>query len=117
MIPSAPPALDLSGNGNPPITSGTSSGVLGTRTQITTSQWPSFKREWSEDGSIVHRCVCGRAIKRMGDLKRHWRSRRHGGRGFDCLKCRRSYTREYMLNRHICQTKPETLVNAMEVDM
>ena len=79
-------------------------------------QHPAYKLERSDDGSIAHRCECGIAVKRMVDLRRHWSSRRHGGRGYHCLVCRKSYSRKYMLHRHVCQAEHVTPVDAMEVD-
>ncbi|KAF8345649.1 hypothetical protein F5887DRAFT_170335 [Amanita rubescens] len=101
---STPPAI----RGDGPVT-GTPLGVLADfEIQATNSKKPSFRRETSEvDGSLVYRCECGRAIKRKGDLRRHWSSRGHRGRGFDGLKCGTSL---YMLNRHVssCRAKPAT---------
>lgn len=80
-------------------------------------QRPSYTLERSDiDGLPVHRCECGKRIKRMSDLKRHWNSRRHGGRGFGCLRCRRSYSRSYLLDRHVCRARLATTSDAMEVD-
>ena len=103
--PSAPPPI----RGDGPITRTPLGVFLDSEIQATNSKKPPFRWERSEvDGSPVYRCECGTAIKRMGDLKRHWRSRLHGGSGFDCLKCGRSFSRRYMFNRHICRAKPAT---------
>ena len=96
----------------------TPSGFLGAGIQAINAQWPSFEVETNVvDGSVVHRCECGKAIKRKVDLKRHWSSRMHGGRGFDCQECGKSYIRKYMLDQHVCQVGPATPVDAMDVDM
>lgn len=80
-------------------------------------QWPSYTPERSEiDGLPIHRCECGKKIKRMSDLKRHWNSKRHGGHGFECLRCRRSYSRKYLLDRHVCRARLATTSDTMEVD-
>ena len=79
---------------------------------------PSFRLEMSDiDGSLIHRCECGKAIKRAADLKRHWNSRSHGGRGYDCAKCKRSYSRKYMLDRHTCRASIATTGNEMDLDL
>ena len=110
MISSGTPeAMNVDANYNAPTTS-MPSGFLNARR-------PLFGVETNVDGSFVHRCECGRAIKRKGDLARHWRSRMHGGRGFDCQECGKSYIRKYMLNQHVCQVGPATPVDAMDVDM
>jgi hypothetical protein len=99
---STPPAVNVGANSNAPTTN-TPSGVLGAGIQDGNAQWPSFEVETNVDGSIVYRCECGRAITRKKDLRRHWRSRMHGGRGFDCQECGKSYIRKYMLDQHVCQ--------------
>ena len=111
-----PSAINVDANSSAP-TSRTPSGFLGAGIQATSSQWPSFTVETDVDGSVVHRCECGRAIKRKGDLMRHWRSRMHDGRGFDCQECGKSYIRKYMLDQHVCQVGPATPVDSMDVDM
>ena len=79
---------------------------------------PSFTLEMSEsNGSFVHRCECGKTIKRMSDLKRHWNSRRHGGRRFGCFKCRRVYSRRYMLDHHVCRGMLVATGDMEEVDI
>ncbi len=109
MRPSTPPTIN-----NAQVTNASLVGSSGTGTEIqATSPEPSFTFEMSRiDGSFVHRCECGKAIKRKSDLKRHWKSRRHGGRGFGCFRCRRSYARKYMLDQHVCQARPAG--NAMD---
>ncbi|KAF8345648.1 hypothetical protein F5887DRAFT_1074371 [Amanita rubescens] len=105
MPPSTPPTIN-----NAQVTNASLGGSpgAGTGAEIQdTSSEPSFTFETSGiNGSLVHRCECGKAIKRMSDLKRHWKSRRHGGRGFGCFTCRRSYARKYMLNQHVCRARP-----------
>lgn len=105
-------------NSNAPITRMPPS-FLGAEFQVINSQQPAFQLERSDNGSLTYRCECGIAIKRMGDLRRHWRSRRHGWCGFACLGCRKSYSRKYMLDQHrdVChQAGHATPVVGMELD-
>ena len=87
---STPPAINVDAKSNAPTTS-TPSGFLGAGIQAMNAWRPLSEVETNVDGSVVHRCECGRAIKREGDLKGHWSSRMHGGRGFDCQECGKSY--------------------------
>lgn len=115
MSSGTPPEMNVDAKINAPITS-TPSGFQGAGIQAIDRRWPSFEVVTNVDGSIVHRCECGKAMKSKADLRRHWRSRMHGGRGFDCHECGKSYIRKYMLNQHVCQVGPATPVDVMDVD-
>ncbi|KAF8622852.1 hypothetical protein AX15_006696 [Amanita polypyramis BW_CC] len=54
-------------------------------------------------GSTTHLCKCGTSIRRMTDLRRHWKTRLHGGKGHRCPTCRKQYSRKYQLTKHECK--------------
>ncbi|KAF8708484.1 hypothetical protein AX14_013564 [Amanita brunnescens Koide BX004] len=48
-----------------------------------------------------YECSCGHRTGTMGDMTRHWQSKRHSEAAFECKGCGKVYTREDALKRHM----------------
>ncbi|KAF8622848.1 hypothetical protein AX15_006693 [Amanita polypyramis BW_CC] len=60
-------------------------------------------------------CSCSHRTGTVGDMTRHWQSKRHSNVAFECKACRKAYTRDDALKRHFrksdeCARKARKLV-------
>lgn len=81
--------------------SSTSPGYTIMSSELIVASWGSNMGKYCHPIPGGYECSCGHWAGTMGDMTRHWQSRRHSEAAFDCKACGRAYTRDDALKRHM----------------
>ena len=69
--------------------------------ELIVASWGSNMGKYCHPIPGGYECSCGHWAGTMGDMTRHWQSRRHSEAAFDCKACGKVYTRDDALKRHM----------------
>lgn len=93
------PDLNLAGTSKDPIS--TPPGYTIMSSDLIVASWGSNMGKSCHPIPGGYECSCGHWSGTMGDMTRHWQSRRHSEAAFDCKACGKVYTRDDALKRHM----------------
>ncbi|KAM6489143.1 hypothetical protein JOM56_015313 [Amanita muscaria] len=98
-LPGSHAEKNIAGAGKSKVTS---AGYFVTSDDLIVASWGSENgrtcRSFSNGG---FECSCSHRTATMGDMTRHWLSKRHSDAAFGCKGCGRVYTRDDALKRHM----------------
>ena len=69
--------------------------------ELLVASWGSNMGKFCHPMPGGYECSCGHRTGTMGDMTRHWQSKRHSEAAFGCTACGKVYTREDALKRHM----------------
>ncbi len=69
--------------------------------ELVVASWGSDMGKFCHPMPGGYECSCGHRTGTMGDMTRHWQSKRHSDAKFSCKACEKVYTREDALKRHM----------------